>query len=78
MRRRQARKRAAIAATSSVLVLGALVAVVVTSPGWPVVQQTFFDLAYGREVLPKVFDGLLLNIRLTILILPILPILLRI
>ena len=66
VRRRQARKRAAIAATSSVLVLGALVAVVVTSPGWPVVQQTFFDLAYGREVLPKVFDGLLLNIRLTI------------
>ena len=30
------------------------------------VRQTFFDVSYGREVLPKVFQGLLLNIRLTI------------
>jgi polar amino acid transport system permease protein len=57
----------AIATVSSILVLGALAAVVVTSPGWPVVQETFFDRAYGREVLPAVFEGLLLNIRLTII-----------
>jgi polar amino acid transport system permease protein len=67
VRRRQARRRIAVAAASSILVLGALAAVVVTSPGWPVVQQTFFDWAYGREVLPAVFEGLLLNIRLTII-----------
>lgn len=66
VRHRQARRRVAVATVSSVLVLGALVALVVTSPGWPVVQQTFFDWGYGREVLPAVFKGLLLNIRLTI------------
>jgi polar amino acid transport system permease protein len=67
VRRRQSRRRAAVAALSSVLVLGALAIVIVTSPGWSVVQQTFFDWAYGREVLPAVFKGLLLNIRLTII-----------
>jgi polar amino acid transport system permease protein len=67
VRHRQARRRTAIATLSSVLVLGTLAVVVVTSPGWPVVQQTFFDWVYGREVLPAVFKGLLLNIRLTVI-----------
>jgi polar amino acid transport system permease protein len=67
VRRRQARRRAAVAAVSSVVVLGTLVLIIVSSPGWPVVQQTFFDWAYGREVLPSIFEGLLLNIRLTII-----------
>ncbi len=66
VRQHQARRRALVAAVSSVVVLGALAVVVATSPGWPVVQETFFDWAYGREVLPAVFEGLLLNIRLTI------------
>ena len=66
VRRRQTRRRMAVAAASSILVLGALAAIVVTSPGWPVVQQTFFDWSYAREVLPAVFEGLLLNIKLTI------------
>ena len=67
VRRRQARRRAAIATASSVVVLGALAVVILTSPGWSVVASTFFDWDYGRAVLPKVFDGLLLNIRLTII-----------
>ena len=67
VRRRQSRRRAGVAVLSSVLVLGTLVIVVVTSPGWEVVQRTFFDLEYGRVVLPAVFQGLLLNIRLTII-----------
>jgi polar amino acid transport system permease protein len=67
VRQRQARRRTLVAGASSVVVLGALAALVLTSPGWPVVQETFFDWAYGREVLPAVFEGLLLNIRLTII-----------
>jgi polar amino acid transport system permease protein len=67
VRRRQARRRSAVAAVSSVVVLGTLALIIVSSPGWPVVQQTFFDWAYGREVLPAIFEGLLLNIRLTII-----------
>lgn len=66
VRATQARRATAIAAVSSVLVIGALVAVVVSSPGWDVVRSTFFDLQYAGEVLPAVFAGLLLNIRLTI------------
>ncbi len=46
--------------------IGALVVLVVTSPGWDVVRSTFFDVDYAGEVLPAVFAGLLLNIRLTI------------
>jgi polar amino acid transport system permease protein len=66
IRARQSRKHALIATVSSVVVLGALILAVVTSPGWSTVAETFFDLGYGREVLPTIFRGLLLNIRLTI------------
>ena len=66
VRAKQARRSTAIAAVSSVLVIGALVVVVVSSPGWGVVRSTFFDQQYAREVLPAVFAGLLLNIKLTI------------
>lgn len=65
-RRSQSLRRAGIATISSVVVIGALVLLVVTSPGWPRVQETFFDVEYGLEVLPSVFDGLLLNIQLTV------------
>lgn len=65
VRARQARRRTTVAVVSSVLVIGALVVLVVTSPGWDVVRSTFFDVDYAGEVLPAVFAGLLLNIRLT-------------
>lgn len=67
VRRRHARRRTAVSAVSSVLVLGALALLVVSSPGWAVVRSTFFDVEYAVEVLPAVFKGLLLNIRLTII-----------
>lgn len=66
VRARQARRRTTVAVVSSVLVIGALVVLLVTSPGWDVVRSTFFDVDYAGEVLPAVFAGLLLNIRLTI------------
>lgn len=67
VRRKQARRRASVAAASSVVVLGLLVIALVTSPGWPRVQETFFNVGYGIEVLPVVAQGLLLNIQLTII-----------
>lgn len=67
VRRRQARNRTTIATVSTVVVLGLLVAVVVMSPGWDRVQQTFFDVDYAGEVLPAVAEGLVLNIELTII-----------
>jgi len=61
--RRQARKKknqrsALIATLSSFLVLGTLVIVIVTSPGWETLRNTFFKWAYGVEVLPKIILGL--------------------
>jgi polar amino acid transport system permease protein len=67
VRRRIARRRSAIAAGSSVFVLGLLVGVILLSPGWEVVQRTFFDVSYGWEVLPKIAAGLRLNIICTLI-----------
>jgi polar amino acid transport system permease protein len=64
-RRQISRKQFTIAGISSVLVLGALYALIITSPGWQVVKDTFFDLDYGREVLPTVLRGLVVNIQLS-------------
>ena len=55
-----------VAVLSSVVVIGGLVAVVVTSKGWPVVQDTFFDVSYGLEVLPDIFEGFVLNLQLAV------------
>jgi len=64
-RRKISRKQFTIAGISSVLVLGALYALIITSPGWQVVKETFFDLDYGLEVLPTVLRGLVVNIQLS-------------
>ena len=64
-RRQISRKQFSIAGVSSVLVLGALYTLIITSPGWQVVKDTFFDLDYGREVLPTVLRGLVVNIQLS-------------
>ena len=64
-RRQISRKQFTIAGFSSVLVLGALYTLIITSPGWQVVKETFFDLDYGREVLPTVLRGLVVNIQLS-------------
>lgn len=63
-RRAQSRRGIAIAVGSSVVVIGSLVAVVVTSSGWPVVRDTFFDVHYGLQVLPIIFDGFKLDLLL--------------
>jgi polar amino acid transport system permease protein len=64
-RREIKRKQALIAIFSSVLVLGTLAVVLVTSPGWESVKKTFFDVGYGQEILPLVAKGLWINIQLT-------------
>lgn len=64
VRRAQDRRRTLVAVLSSVVVIGGLMLVVGTSKGWPTVQATFFDLSYGLEVLPDIWDGFLLNLRL--------------
>lgn len=62
----RARRSYATAAVSTVVVVLAAVLVVVNSAGWPRARDTFFDLGYGWEVLPKILSGLWLNIRLMV------------
>jgi polar amino acid transport system permease protein len=64
-RREIKRKQALIAIFSSVLVLGTLTIVLITSPGWESVKKTFFDVEYGQEILPLVAKGLWINLQLT-------------
>ncbi|MEY3919858.1 MAG: hypothetical protein RLZ15_652, partial [Actinomycetota bacterium] len=66
-RKRKNRKNRAIAAISSFLVLGTLALIVVLSPGFKTLRDTFFDWAYGVEVLPKVILGFTTNIFLTVI-----------
>jgi len=65
LRRKISRKQALIAAVSSILVLGTLTIILITSPGWEVVKTTFFDIQYGKEVFPTVIKGLWINLQLT-------------
>ena len=64
-RARISRRQAAIAAVSTTVVLGTLLIILVTSPGWEIVKKTFFDIDYGREVFPTVIAGLWINLQLT-------------
>ena len=67
IRDRLNRKQAFIAAISSIVVLGTLLTILITSPGWEVVKSTFFDVEYGKEVFPTVLRGLWINLQLTVI-----------
>jgi polar amino acid transport system permease protein len=47
-----------------VVVIGILVMVIVSSPGWPAVKKSFFDWDFAREVLPDILEGLKLTVLL--------------
>ncbi|GHG58495.1 amino acid ABC transporter permease [Streptomyces glebosus] len=65
-RRARSRRATAVAALST-LVTGVVLFLVITgSPGWPRTRETFFSPEYARMALPKVLDGLLLNLRLLV------------
>ncbi|NDE50303.1 MAG: amino acid ABC transporter permease [Actinobacteria bacterium] len=66
-RRARNKKSALIAALSSFLVLGTLGLVLVTSPGWETLRNTFFKWAYGFEILPKILLGFTTNATLTVI-----------
>ncbi|MGI8613777.1 MAG: amino acid ABC transporter permease [Nocardioidaceae bacterium] len=63
-RRRQSSRRTAVALGSTVLVLGLLAYVVLSSPGWPRVRDTYFDWSEAKSVLPLVLRGFEVNVRL--------------
>ncbi|MEJ6490042.1 amino acid ABC transporter permease [Leucobacter sp. USCH14] len=62
---RRARKRQSILVSiaSTLVFAAALVLVLVNSPGWDAVRETFFDPAIAIEAFPRVITGLWLNIQ---------------
>jgi polar amino acid transport system permease protein len=62
-RRRRDRRGQAIATISSVVVLGGLAALVLTSSGWPSVRETFFNVDEFRDTFPDVLEAFWLDIR---------------
>jgi polar amino acid transport system permease protein len=49
-------------------VLGALVAAIVTSKGWPTVRETFFSWEAFRSSFPDVLDGFWLDVKLFVIV----------
>ena len=62
-RQRRARRSTLVALGSTVVVALVLVVGVTATPGWPRVQETFFNPARAWSALPAVATGLWLNIR---------------
>ncbi|MGS0685917.1 amino acid ABC transporter permease [Nakamurella sp. GG22] len=66
-RRRRTIRSAVAAGVSTVVVVVAGGLLLVNAPGWPRLRSTFFDVAYGWEVLPEIAAGLWLNLRLMVI-----------
>jgi polar amino acid transport system permease protein len=64
LERRRALRASAIAIVSTVVVFGALGWVILNAPGWPDVQESFFNGPIFVESAPSIIRAFLVNIRL--------------
>lgn len=64
--RRKSRRSAGVSAISSVIVIGGLIALIITSKGWPDVKETFFSWTAFKDSFPDVLRGFWLDVRLFI------------
>jgi polar amino acid transport system permease protein len=67
-RRRQSRRSVTVAAISTIAVLGALAAWILTSPGWPSVRDTFFSWSAFRQSFPDVLSGFWLDVKMFVVV----------
>jgi polar amino acid transport system permease protein len=65
-RQSRARRSTLIALVSTVVFAAVLLFAVTSSPGWPRVRDSFFNLRVGWDSLPALLDGLWLNIRVLV------------
>ena len=63
-RRARDRRGFAISAISSVVVLGGLAALILTSPGWPEVRETFFNWDEFKETFPDILKAFWFDVRM--------------
>lgn len=62
LRQRATTRSVLIALLSSIVLVTVLLLVVVNTPGWAVVSQTFFDPQVALESIGPIFQGLLVNL----------------
>lgn len=67
-RRARDRRGAAIAAISTIVVLGGLSLLVLTSEGWPDVRDTFFNVDVFRETFPGILKAFWLDVRVFVIV----------
>lgn len=67
-KRARTRRSVTIAAASTVIVLGVLAALILTSPGWPSVRSTFFSWSAFRDSFPDILDGFWLDVRMFVVV----------
>lgn len=67
-KRRRARRGLAVSAASTIVVLGGLAALVLTSSGWPDVRSTFFSWSDFRTAFPDVLGGFWLDVRMFVIV----------
>ena len=67
-KQRRNRRNALIAAVSSVVVIGGLAALILTSPGWPTVRETFFSWAEFKNSFPEVLSGFWLDVKIFVVV----------
>ncbi|MGH2950961.1 MAG: amino acid ABC transporter permease [Solirubrobacterales bacterium] len=58
----------AVAAASTVVVFGGLAVLVLTSPGWPVFRDAFFDPDVFSESFPEIAEAFWLDIRIFVVV----------
>jgi polar amino acid transport system permease protein len=61
---REARRGALVSAVSSVVIIGGLALLILTSPGWPDVRDSFFSWSDFKDSFPDVLKGFWLDVRL--------------
>jgi polar amino acid transport system permease protein len=67
-RRARERRQTAVAVVSTVVVLGLLVTIVVTSEGWTNVRETFFSPEDFADAFPAVLKGFWLDVKLFLVV----------
>jgi polar amino acid transport system permease protein len=67
-RRAHARRSIAVSTVSTIVALGALTAIVVTSPGWDKVRESFFSAEAFKQSFGQVLQGFWLDVRMFIVI----------
>ncbi|WP_026414696.1 amino acid ABC transporter permease [Actinomadura oligospora] len=73
--RRAGLRHGSIAAASTILCVAVVAVVVLSSPGWPRVHETFFNWGQFTEALPDVLSGFWLNVKIFLIAEPVILVL---